>query len=42
VAVLVLETVGTQEWTWERDSALVRLADAYGQEAAAEIGAAIG
>lgn len=41
VATLVLETVGTQEWLWERDEALVRLADAYGQEAADEIGAAL-
>ena len=35
----VLETVGTQEWTLERDSALKRLADAYGTVAAEEIGA---
>ena len=41
VAVLVLETVGTQEWKWDRESALTRLADAYGPEAAAEIGAAL-
>ncbi|MBA0048447.1 carbohydrate kinase family protein [Mycobacterium sp. NPDC050853] len=41
VAVLVLETVGTQEWVWDRESALGRLADAYGQEAADEIGAAL-
>ncbi|MCW4355375.1 carbohydrate kinase family protein [Hoyosella sp. YIM 151337] len=39
VAVLVLETVGTQEWTWDRDESLRRLAGAYGQEAADEIGA---
>src|SRR5581483_6695773 len=28
VAVLVLETNGTQEWTWDRDDALARLSDA--------------
>ena len=37
VAVLVLETVGTQEWSLDRDDALKRLADAYGTEAADEI-----
>ncbi len=37
VAVLVLETVGTQEWSLERDTVLSRLADAYGPEAAQEI-----
>lgn len=41
VAVLVLETNGTQEWTWDRDVALSRLSDAYGREAADEIGAAL-
>jgi adenosine kinase len=41
VATLVLETVGTQEWLWERDEALARLADAYGPDAADEIGAAL-
>ncbi|SEM12059.1 carbohydrate kinase family protein [Rhodococcus maanshanensis] len=39
VAVLVLETVGTQEWTLDRDDAVKRLAEAYGTEAADEIGA---
>ncbi|MGW0045609.1 carbohydrate kinase family protein [Rhodococcus sp. NPDC003348] len=39
VAVLVLETVGTQEWTLDRDEAVKRLADAYGNTAAEEIGA---
>lgn len=39
VAVLVLETVGTQEWTLDRDDAVTRLAEAYGQDAADEIGA---
>ena len=39
IAVLVLETVGTQEWSLERESALKRLADAYGTVAAEEIGA---
>lgn len=37
VAVLVLETVGTQEWTFDREVALTRLSSAYGDEAAAEI-----
>ncbi|MFD2418636.1 carbohydrate kinase family protein [Amycolatopsis pigmentata] len=37
IAVLVLETVGTQEWTLDTPSALKRLADAYGPDAAADI-----
>ncbi|WP_067859027.1 carbohydrate kinase family protein [Nocardia shimofusensis] len=37
VAVLVLETTGTQEWTLHKDDAIVRLTEAYGPEAAAEI-----
>ncbi len=37
VAVLVLETTGPQEWTWDRDVAVKRLSDAYGAEAAQEI-----
>ena len=41
VAVLVLETNGTQEWRWDRDVALSRLGDAYGRQAADEIGAAL-
>lgn len=41
VAVLVLETTGTQEWTWDLEIAKTRLADAYGADAAAEIGAAL-
>ncbi len=39
VAVLVLETIGTQEWTFDRNDALKRLGDAYGSSAAEEIGA---
>ncbi|HEY9316245.1 carbohydrate kinase family protein [Williamsia sp.] len=39
VAVLVLETVGTQEWVWDRESALGRMSGVYGSQAAAEIGA---
>ncbi len=39
VAVLVLESTGTQEWTWNREIAESRLAGAYGDEAAAEIAA---
>ena len=42
VAVLVLETTGTQEWTWNLGTAKARLADAYGAAAAAEIAAALG
>ncbi|OBK85746.1 carbohydrate kinase family protein [Mycolicibacter sinensis] len=41
VAVLVLESTGTQEWSWDRDGALARLADAYGDAAAADIGTAL-
>ena len=37
VAVLVLESTGTQEWTWDAAVAKTRLADAYGDDAAAEI-----
>jgi adenosine kinase len=42
VAVLVLETTGTQEWTWNLETAKARLSDAYGAAAAAEIAAALG
>lgn len=41
IAVLVLETVGTQEWVFDRTTALRRLADAYGPAAAEEIGATL-
>lgn len=41
VAVLVLETTGTQNWTWDLDTAKKRLADAYGPDAADEILAAL-
>jgi adenosine kinase len=37
VAVLVLESTGTQEWKWDRQVAATRLAGAYGADAAAEI-----
>ncbi|MDH3007913.1 carbohydrate kinase family protein [Gordonia alkanivorans] len=40
VAVLVLETVSTQDWSWDIESALARIEGAYGAEAAAEIKAA--
>ncbi|WP_439029240.1 carbohydrate kinase family protein [Gordonia terrae] len=40
VAVLVLETVSTQDWSWDTDSALVRIEGAYGAQAVAEIKAA--
>jgi adenosine kinase len=39
IAVLVLETIGTQEWTFDREIALARLADAFGPEAGDEIAA---
>ncbi|QBJ94908.1 carbohydrate kinase family protein [Rhodococcus sp. ABRD24] len=39
VAVYVLETVGTQEWTFQRDDAIKRLTEAYGKAAADEIAA---
>jgi adenosine kinase len=39
IAVLVLETVGPQEWTFDRTQALARIEGAYGAPAAAEIGA---
>jgi adenosine kinase len=41
VAVLVLESTGTQEWTWDQEVAATRLAGAYGQEAADEISAVL-
>ena len=39
VAVYVLETVGTQEWTFQRDDARKRLPAAYGRDAADDIAA---
>jgi len=42
VAVLVLETTGTQNWTWDLGVAKDRLTEAYGAEAAKEIVAALG
>ena len=41
VAVLVLESEGTQEWTWDHGVAATRLAGAYGEDAAAEITAVL-
>ena len=41
VAVLVLETTGTQEWTLDRNTALVRLRGAYGDAAADELAAVL-
>ncbi|MCV7231365.1 carbohydrate kinase family protein [Mycobacterium branderi] len=41
VAVLVLESTGTQEWDWDREAAVTRLAGAYGDDAAKEIAAAL-
>ena len=41
VAVLVLEAPGPQEWTWDRDTAVKRLSDAYGSDAGDEIAAAL-
>ncbi|MCB0923089.1 MAG: carbohydrate kinase family protein [Mycobacterium sp.] len=42
VAVLVLETTGTQNWTWDLAIATARLADAYGPDAAADITSVLG
>lgn len=41
MATLTLETVGTQEYQLDSDVARVRLADAYGEDAAAEIAHAV-
>ena len=41
VAVLVLESTGTQEWKWDHKVAETRLAGAYGENAAAEIAAVL-
>jgi adenosine kinase len=41
VAVLVLESTGTQNWTWDREVAVTRLTDAYGAESAEKIAAAL-
>lgn len=41
VATLVLEAPGPQEWTWDKDSAVKRLSDAYGADAASEIASAL-
>ncbi|MCV7195829.1 carbohydrate kinase family protein [Mycobacterium angelicum] len=41
VAVLVLESTGTQEWKWDHSVAEARLAGAYGEDAAAEIAAVL-
>ena len=41
VAVLVLESTGTQEWEWDRSIAAARLAGAFGDEAGAEIAAVL-
>ena len=42
VAVLVLETTGTQNWTWDLGIAQERLAGAFGAEAASESTKALG
>ncbi|WAL69627.1 carbohydrate kinase family protein [Amycolatopsis cynarae] len=42
IAVLVLETVGTQEWQLDWASGLKRLGEAYGPDAATDIAAAFG
>src|ERR1700754_530660 len=41
VATLVLEAPGPQEWAWDKDAGVTRLADAYGADAAAEIAAVL-
>lgn len=42
VAVLVIETESTQDWSWDAASAKERIAGAYGADAASEIFAALG
>ncbi|WP_199443429.1 carbohydrate kinase family protein [Umezawaea beigongshangensis] len=41
IAVLVLETVGTQEWVLDREPALARVREAFGPVAAQEIAAVV-
>jgi adenosine kinase len=41
VATLVLEAPGPQEWSWDKESAVQRLSDAYGADAGAEIAGAL-
>ncbi|MEJ8277389.1 carbohydrate kinase family protein [Pseudonocardia spirodelae] len=41
IATYVLESDGPQEWTWDRDAALTRLAGAFGDAAADEIRGAL-
>jgi adenosine kinase len=41
VAVLVLESTGTQEWNWDHEIATTRLAGAYGEDAAGDITAVL-
>ncbi len=41
VATLVLEAPGPQEWSWDKDAGIKRLADAYGAEVGAEISEAL-
>lgn len=41
IAVLVLETVGPQEWSFDRAQAIKRLEEAYGETAANEIAAVL-
>ncbi|WP_091449295.1 carbohydrate kinase family protein [Actinokineospora iranica] len=41
VAVLVLETIGTQEWTFRKAEATSRISGAFGPDAAAEIEAVL-
>ncbi|WP_173137173.1 carbohydrate kinase family protein [Kibdelosporangium persicum] len=41
IAVLVLETMGPQEWTFDSAEALTRISGAFGPEAAQDIGAVL-
>jgi adenosine kinase len=41
VAVLVLETVGTQEWLFDADEAVARISGAFGEEAVKDIAAVL-
>jgi len=42
VATLVLEAPGPQEWSWDKEAGIKRLADAYGADAGTEISEALG
>jgi adenosine kinase len=41
VATLVLEAPGPQEWDWDKDAAITRLAEAYGADVGADVSGAL-